>query len=50
MWVDELSSNEFMEYLTEMNKATTNESHRRTDKFNETYLGIPGSFRTFSVD
>lgn len=33
-----------------MRKARTNESYRQADKFNENYVGMPGSFRALSVD
>ncbi|XP_004928863.1 retinaldehyde-binding protein 1 [Bombyx mori] len=49
-WLEILSSDEHNKYLQEMNKATTNESCRQTGKFNEQYLGLPGSFRSLSVD
>ncbi|KAG6457316.1 alpha-tocopherol transfer protein [Manduca sexta] len=49
-WIEVITSEEFTQYLKEMNTATTNEAYRQTDKFNEQYLGMPGSFRTLSVD
>ncbi|XP_047032800.1 alpha-tocopherol transfer protein-like [Helicoverpa zea] len=49
-WLKEISSKEFLAYMNEMNKASTNESCRQSDKFNEHYIGMPGSFRALSVD
>lgn len=49
-WVDELSGEEHVEYMKMMNKACTNEKLRRRDKFNQEYMGMPGSFRNLSVD
>uniref|UniRef100_A0A2A4J4G2 CRAL-TRIO domain-containing protein n=1 Tax=Heliothis virescens TaxID=7102 RepID=A0A2A4J4G2_HELVI len=50
LWLKEISSKEFLAYMNEMNKANTNESCRQSDKFNEHYIGMPGSFRALSVD
>ncbi|CAG5022691.1 unnamed protein product [Parnassius apollo] len=49
-WVDVLSSKEFQEYYSEMKAASTNEKYRQTDKFNEEYMGIAGTFKTLNVD
>ncbi|XP_075983784.1 uncharacterized protein LOC142981632 [Anticarsia gemmatalis] len=49
-WIDELSSPEHVKYMEMMCRACTDESLRRTDKFNEEYMGMPGSFRNLSVD
>ncbi|KAJ0173146.1 hypothetical protein K1T71_011322 [Dendrolimus kikuchii] len=49
-WFEVLSSTEYTKYLNEMNEACTNESCRQREKFHEQYLGIPGSFRSLSVD
>ncbi|RVE47537.1 hypothetical protein evm_007796 [Chilo suppressalis] len=49
-WLDMLSSKDFMEHIKNMNEAKTNEALRRTDEFNEQYLGMPGTFRSLSVD
>ncbi|CAG4932493.1 unnamed protein product [Colias eurytheme] len=48
--LDELCNKDFMDYLQEMSAAKTDESKRQTEKFYEQYLGMPGSFRTLSVD
>ncbi|XP_075984151.1 uncharacterized protein LOC142981897 [Anticarsia gemmatalis] len=45
-----LQSNELTQLLTEMRKATTDESKRCTDSFNEKYMGMPGTFRTLRCD
>ncbi|CAH0713621.1 unnamed protein product, partial [Brenthis ino] len=48
-FLDVLTSKEFTDYLTEMNKACTNEELRMvTDE--ERFMGVPGSFRSLSVD
>ncbi|XP_075983727.1 clavesin-2-like isoform X2 [Anticarsia gemmatalis] len=49
-WADELSTPEHEEYMKMMSKAGTDESRRCSDQFNETYMGMPGSFRNLSVD
>ncbi|CAG5022699.1 unnamed protein product [Parnassius apollo] len=49
-WVDVFSSREFQEYFSIMKAATTNEKYRQTDKFNEEYMGIAGTFKTLNVD
>ncbi|KAL0818350.1 hypothetical protein ABMA28_008828 [Loxostege sticticalis] len=47
---DIASSEKHMEYMKMMNAAGTNEAFRRTDKYNEQVLGMPGSFRALRVD
>ncbi|KAJ8712713.1 hypothetical protein PYW08_008017 [Mythimna loreyi] len=49
-WVEELSSAEHVEYIKMMHKAGTDETKRHEGKFNEEYMGMPGSFRCLSVD
>ncbi|XP_060806846.1 uncharacterized protein LOC106129868 [Amyelois transitella] len=49
-WFDELSSEDHMEFMKKMSESKTNEAMRQTDKFNEEYLGMPGTFRSLSVD
>ncbi|CAK1541703.1 unnamed protein product [Leptosia nina] len=49
-WLNELSSEEFINYLRERTKACTDESRRPELKFNEEYAGTPGSFRVLSLD
>ncbi|XP_072934345.1 uncharacterized protein [Epargyreus clarus] len=49
-WLDVLSSEEHMSYMREINCAVTDESCRNTDTFNEHYAGMPGTFRSLSVD
>ncbi|CAK1590219.1 unnamed protein product [Parnassius mnemosyne] len=48
--IDVISSKEFQEYYSEMKGALTNEKYRQTDKFNEEYMGIAGTFKTLNVD
>lgn len=48
--VDEVSSEKHIEYLKMMSKACTDETKRNTEKFNEEYMGMPGSFRNLTVD
>ncbi|XP_026728153.1 alpha-tocopherol transfer protein-like [Trichoplusia ni] len=48
--VQSLSSKSHQELLKEMNAACTDESKRNRDKFNEKYMGMPGTFRTLSLD
>ncbi|XP_049879558.1 uncharacterized protein LOC126376285 isoform X1 [Pectinophora gossypiella] len=49
-WVEVLSSESHTMYQKMMNAAKTDESLRQTDKFNDQYMGMPGTFRTLSVD
>lgn len=45
-----LSSEAHQELLKEMHQARTDESKRQRDKFNDQYMGMPGTFRTLSLD
>ncbi|CAK1590215.1 unnamed protein product [Parnassius mnemosyne] len=49
-WLELLSSKEHLDYLEEISKATTDEACRQLDKFNENYIGMPGTFRVLNVD
>ncbi|KAJ8711046.1 hypothetical protein PYW07_008288 [Mythimna separata] len=49
-FVEELSSEEHVEYMKMMNKACSDETKRHDGKFNEEYMGTPGAFRCLSVD
>ncbi|CAK1590062.1 unnamed protein product [Parnassius mnemosyne] len=49
-WKDVLSSKEFQQYYDKMRAASTNEKCRQTDKLNEEYMGIAGTFKTLNVD
>ncbi|XP_045503277.1 alpha-tocopherol transfer protein-like [Colias croceus] len=49
-FLDEMCTDENIEHLKESEKAKTDESHRITLKFDEEYLGMPGSFKTLCVD
>ncbi|CAH1640964.1 unnamed protein product [Spodoptera littoralis] len=48
--VRELSKEEYVDYVKMMFNARTEEGKRNAGKFNEEYLGMPGSFRALSVD
>ncbi|KAJ8711043.1 hypothetical protein PYW07_008285 [Mythimna separata] len=45
-----ISSESHQSLMKEMNRARTDESKRKVDKFNEQYMGMPGTFRTLSLD
>lgn len=45
-----MSSKEFTEYRKEMNEACTDETLRPVDTFNDQHMGMPGTFRTLSLD
>ncbi|KOB78174.1 putative CRAL/TRIO domain-containing protein [Operophtera brumata] len=49
-WFEVLSSEEHEKHLAEMKASNTDESLRTPDKFNEQIMGLPGSFRTLTVD
>lgn len=49
-WVKELNSEEFTKYRIEMNKACTDETLRPVSSFNDQYVGMPGTFRTLTLD
>ncbi|CAG5022683.1 unnamed protein product [Parnassius apollo] len=49
-WLELLSSKEHLDYLEEINEAKTDEACRQVDKFNENYIGMPGTFRVINVD
>ncbi|XP_038216314.1 clavesin-2-like [Zerene cesonia] len=46
----EMCTDEHIKHFKESEKAMTDESHRITLKFDEEYLGMPGSFKTLCVD
>ncbi|CAH0696577.1 unnamed protein product [Spodoptera exigua] len=48
--VKQLSSEKHQALMKEMNTARTDETKRQRDKFNEQYMGMPGTFRTLSLD
>ncbi|KAF9823328.1 hypothetical protein SFRURICE_020749 [Spodoptera frugiperda] len=48
--VQELSKEEYVDYVKMMFSARTEEGKRNAEKFNQEYLGMPGSFRALSVD
>ncbi|KAI5638794.1 CRAL/TRIO domain-containing protein [Phthorimaea operculella] len=49
-WVDVLNAQGFRQYWRDMNAAKTDESSRRSDTYNDKYMGMPGSFRMLTVD
>ncbi|XP_026489035.2 uncharacterized protein LOC113395614 [Vanessa tameamea] len=49
-WLDVLSSEEHMKHMQVVNAAGTDEKFRRKDCFNDQYAGMPGTFRSLSVD
>ncbi|KAJ8712714.1 hypothetical protein PYW08_008018 [Mythimna loreyi] len=49
-FVEELSSEKHLEYVKMMHAACSDETKRHEGKFNEEYMGMPGSFRCLSVD
>ncbi|KAJ0173134.1 hypothetical protein K1T71_011310 [Dendrolimus kikuchii] len=49
-WVDVLSEEKNVKYFKDMREAGTSESFRQVGKFNEEYMGMPGTFRTLTVD
>ncbi|VVC96095.1 unnamed protein product [Leptidea sinapis] len=49
-WYQEFSSDDFKAYLHELEKVGTNEELRPSDKFNDEYAGMPGTFRVLNVD
>ncbi|XP_072934373.1 uncharacterized protein [Epargyreus clarus] len=49
-WKDLLKTKECMKIIQDSDKWVADESKRTTAKFNEEYLGMPGSFRKLNVD
>ncbi|CAH2093982.1 unnamed protein product [Euphydryas editha] len=49
-WLDVLASDSHVQYMREMNGASTDENCRQSDKFNEQCAGMPGTFRLLSID
>ncbi|XP_041971740.1 uncharacterized protein LOC121727808 [Aricia agestis] len=49
-WKDALQSEDGKKIIQDIEKVTADETKRSSCKFNEEYLGMPGSFRTLSVD
>ncbi|KOB69777.1 putative CRAL/TRIO domain-containing protein [Operophtera brumata] len=48
--LEAVCSNEHKKYLAEMKASKTDETLRTADKLNEQIMGLPGSFRTLTVD
>nr|XP_034827499.1 alpha-tocopherol transfer protein-like isoform X1 [Maniola hyperantus] len=49
-WRDTLKTKDGIKIIEDSNELITDETKRTTSKFNEEYLGMPGSFRTLTVD
>ncbi|GBP24615.1 Alpha-tocopherol transfer protein [Eumeta japonica] len=49
-WMEETFSTTMAEYCIAAERLVTDESRRSADKFNEEYMGMPGSFRKLNVD
>ncbi|KAJ2937972.1 hypothetical protein O0L34_g14254 [Tuta absoluta] len=49
-WLSFITSEEYVEYLKEINSCCTDESKRQNCIFNQEYMGVPGSFRKMNVD
>nr|ATY51939.1 CTD28 [Heliconius melpomene] len=49
-WKEYLKTDEARKFLENSNKLKSDESKRNCAKFNEEYLGMPGSFRKLNVD
>ncbi|KAJ2937365.1 hypothetical protein O0L34_g1960 [Tuta absoluta] len=49
-WMEAVSSEKHAKYMKEINSARTDENRRQSSKFNEEYMGMPGSFRKLDVD
>lgn len=49
-WNSILSTKEFRNHWREMSGARTDEARRQADQYNEQYMGMPGTFRSLSVD
>ncbi|XP_047538586.1 uncharacterized protein LOC125072118 [Vanessa atalanta] len=45
-----MTSDEFTAFLNDMRLAATDETCRSDDKFNDQYMGMPGSFRKLNID
>ncbi|XP_026728105.1 alpha-tocopherol transfer protein-like [Trichoplusia ni] len=49
-WKEHLKTDEAKRLIKETEKLVSDESKRQTSKFNEEYMGMPGSFRKLTVD
>ncbi|KAJ8712718.1 hypothetical protein PYW08_008022 [Mythimna loreyi] len=49
-WTNVISTKENVEFFKDIFQAKTDEKYRLSDRYNEEVLGMPGSFRTLSVD
>lgn len=48
--IESLSTVPVQDLVKEMKRAVVDESKRQIDKFNAEYIGMPGTFRTLSID
>nr|XP_021196946.2 uncharacterized protein LOC110381073 isoform X1 [Helicoverpa armigera]XP_021196947.2 uncharacterized protein LOC110381073 isoform X1 [Helicoverpa armigera] len=49
-WKEQLKTEEAKKKIKSLEKMVSDESKRQTSKFNEEYMGMPGSFRKLTVD
>lgn len=49
-WREVLKQDDALRFLKESERLVSNESKRQDSKFNEEYMGMPGSFRRLAVD
>lgn len=49
-WKDILRGEDAKKLISDSEKIVSDESKRHTSKFNEEYMGMPGSFRKLTVD
>ncbi|KAF9404823.1 hypothetical protein HW555_014147, partial [Spodoptera exigua] len=49
-WKETLRTPEARQLIKDAEKMISDESKRQTSKFNEEYMGMPGSFRKLTVD
>lgn len=50
LWKETLSSEQARKLIKDSDQLVSDESKRSSSKFNEEYLGMPGSFRKLDVD
>ncbi|KPJ11590.1 Alpha-tocopherol transfer protein [Papilio machaon] len=49
-WREELTTKKARQIIKDMDKLVSDETKRTSSKFNEEYMGMPGSFRKLTVD
>ena len=50
LWKETLKSEESQKIIRDTEKLVSDETKRHESKFNEEYMGMPGSFRRLTVD